>query len=73
MEAEVYFAEPRPPRQRGTNENTNGLLKFYFPKRTDFRAVTDERVQEVAGLLNHRPRKCPGWLSLEEFSLECRA
>jgi IS30 family transposase len=69
--AEVYFAEPRSPRQRGTNENTNGLLRCYFSKGTDFRAVTDERVREVVDLLNHRPRKCLGWLSPEEFSLKC--
>jgi IS30 family transposase len=69
--AEVYFADPHSPWQRGTNENTNGLLRFYFPKGTDFRAVTDERVREVVDLLNRRPRKCLGWLSPEEFSLMC--
>jgi IS30 family transposase len=69
--AEVYFAEPRPPRQRGTNENTDGLPGFYFPKGTDFRTATDERVREVVDLLNHRPRKCLDWLSPEEFSLKC--
>jgi IS30 family transposase len=58
--AEVYFAEPRSPWQRGTNENTNGLLRFYVPKGTDFRAVMDEGVKEVVDLLNHRPRKCLG-------------
>jgi IS30 family transposase len=66
---EVYFTEPRPPRQRGTNENTEGLLRFYVPKGRDFRAVRDEGVKEAVGLLNHRPRKYLGWLSPEEFSL----
>ncbi|MDR0600023.1 MAG: IS30 family transposase [Treponema sp.] len=69
--AEVYFAEPRSPWQRGTNENTNGLLRFYFSKGTDFRMVTDERVKEVVNLLNHRPHKCLGWFSPEEFAPGC--
>jgi IS30 family transposase len=71
--AEVYFVEPRTPWRRGTNENTNALLRFYFPQETDFRAVTDEQVREVVDLFNHRPRKCLSWLSPEEFSLKCCA
>ena len=57
----VYFAEPHKPWQRGTNENTNDLIRFFFPKGFDFRTVTDEDVQHVEDLLNHRPRKCLGW------------
>ena len=57
----VYFSEPHKPWQRGTNENTNDLIRFFFPKGFDFRSVTDEDVQFVENLLNNRPRKCLGW------------
>lgn len=59
----VYFAEPHKPWQRGTNENTNDMIRFFFPKGFDFRSVTDEDVQAVEDLLNNRPRKCLGWKS----------
>lgn len=66
----VYFAEPYKPWQRGTNENMNDLLRFFFPKGTDFTKVTDEQLQEVVYLINHRPRKCLDWLSpFEVFSV----
>ncbi len=54
----VYFADPYAAWQRGTNENTNGLIRFYFPKGTDFHAVTEEKLNEIVEKLNHRPRKC---------------
>ncbi len=57
----MYFAEPHKPWQRGTNENTNGLLRFFFPKGCDFRAVTQEELDAVVDLINNRPRKCLGW------------
>ena len=61
--AEFYFALPRHPWQRGTNENTNGLLREYFPKKTNLANVSDQEVQVVEDKLNHRPRKCLGYLS----------
>jgi IS30 family transposase len=57
----VYFADPQSPWQRGTNENTNGLLRQYFPKGTDLARWSAEEIQAVANTLNHRPRKTLGW------------
>ncbi len=62
----VYFADPYSSWQRGTNENTNGLLRQYFPKGTDFRKVTEEDLAFAVKKLNHRPRKCLGYQSPHE-------
>jgi IS30 family transposase len=59
----VYFADPYSAWQRGTNENTNGLLRQYFPKGTDFKHVTEEDLAFAVKKLNHRPRKCLGYQS----------
>ena len=53
----VYFADPYASWQRGTNENTNGLIRRYFPKRTDFNKVTAKQLKHVQDKLNNRPRK----------------
>lgn len=59
----VYFAEPHKPWQRGTNENTNDILRFFFPKGTDFNKVSNEELEKVVFLINTRPRKCLNWKS----------
>lgn len=59
----VYFADPYAPWQRGTNENTNGLIRQYFPKKFDFFSITTSQVDAVIELLNHRPRKILGFAS----------
>lgn len=56
----IYFADLHSPWQRGSNENINGLLRFFFPKGCSFLEITQERVNEVLALVNNRPRKCLG-------------
>lgn len=58
---EVYFCDPHSPWQRPSKENTNGLLRQYFPKGTDLSRWTTEELHAVATNLNARPRKTLGW------------
>jgi len=63
---EVYFAHPGSPWERGTNENTNGLIRQYFPKGTDFRTVSAQEIKRVQRQLNQRPRKAINYLTPEQ-------
>nr|WP_232710992.1 IS30 family transposase [Halomonas sp. 141] len=61
VSADIYFCDPYCSGQRGSNENTNGLIRQYFPKGTDFRQVTDAELRRVVRKLNDRPRKRLGY------------
>ena len=63
----VYFADPHSPWQRGSNENTNGLIRTFFPKGTDFSNFSDEDFMKVEDSLNNRPRKILNYLTPNEF------
>ena len=66
LDAEFYFARPYHSWERGANENTNGLIRQYIPKGTDFSELTDEMLAEIEWKLNHRLRKLLGyWTPLE--------
>lgn len=66
LSAKVYFAHPYCSWERGLNENTNGLLRQYFPKGTNLRNITQGQVDEAVYKLNHRPRKCLGYRTPHE-------
>lgn len=69
LKADIYFAHPYASWERGINENTNGLIRQYFPKGTDFNKVTDEEIQFVMDRLNSRPRATRGGKSPNELLL----
>jgi IS30 family transposase len=60
LNADFYFAHPYAPWERGLNENTNGLIRQYFPKSRAFKTITQKEINQVMERLNNRPRKCLG-------------
>lgn len=69
LKTQVFFADPHAPWQRGSNENINGLLRFFFPRGTDFSSVSKQELDAVLSLINSRPRKCLDWLSPSDLFL----
>ena len=69
LDTDIYFAHPYASWERGTNENTNGLIRQYFPKDTDFTLVTQKQIDHVMNRLNNRPRKTRGNKSPNELFL----
>ncbi|MEG0873632.1 MAG: IS30 family transposase, partial [Clostridia bacterium] len=67
FKAKVYFARPHAPWDKPTNENHNGLLREFFPKKTDFTEVTQKELDEACELINNRPRKCLKWKTAREI------
>jgi IS30 family transposase len=63
----IYFADPHSPWQRGSIENINDVLRFFYPKGTNFLLVSQDELQKTLDLINNRPRKCLDWLSPGEF------
>jgi len=66
LKADIYFAHPYHAWERGLNENTNGLLRQYFPKKIDFRTIDDKSIEYAMERLNNRPRKTLGFATPNE-------
>lgn len=69
----VYFTHPYSSTERASIENLNGLVRYYLPKRTSFATLTQRRLNELEKLLNHRPRKCLGYLTPDEVHSKTRS
>lgn len=70
LSTKVYFAEPHKPWQRGTNENTNDILRFFFPKGSDFNKISQEDVDKAVELINNKPKKVLGWKTPAEVYMQ---
>ena len=70
LRADFYFAHPYASWERGLNENTNGLVRQYFPKGSDFTTITEEAIEAVMQRLNHRPRKTLGFTTPHQVFYE---
>jgi IS30 family transposase len=73
LNARLYFAHPYSSWERGLNENTNGLVRQYFPKKYEFARITDQDLQQVEDLLNNRPRKTLGYRTPNEVFFKQRS
>jgi len=69
LKVDFFFAKPYHSWERGANENTNGLLRQYFPKKTSFENLSDQDIKQVEDILNNRPRKKLNFLTPIEFLL----
>ncbi|MDI6833599.1 MAG: IS30 family transposase, partial [Bacteroidales bacterium] len=69
LKVDFFFAKPYHSWERGANENTNGLIRQYFPKKTSFENISDQDIKRVEDILNNRPRKKLNFLSPIEFLL----
>ena len=72
LDVRIYFAHPYASWERGTSENTNGLVRQYLPKHRDLRTVTIEELEHIMNRLNHRPRKCLGYRTPHEVFFNTR-
>lgn len=70
LDMKIFFAHPYSSWERGSNENLNGLIRRYLPKKTDFRAISDSEIKRIEYLLNSRPRKRLGWKTPYEVFYE---
>ena len=70
LRIDIWFCDPHALRPRGSNENTNGLLRRFFPKGTDLSGISQTELNDVVRLMNQRPRKTLGWETPEEAMAE---